>query len=129
MLVVAIVCAVLVLVGVPVAVVNRDIFRRTIRRRRHRRMAAVPFLFFPSSDRSQAPPPPPAWSGQAAPVADRALPLTPEPGIADLPSGGDKTGLADEGAGYGVTSSSRAAQNMGGAIEAETARVARGYVT
>jgi hypothetical protein len=89
MTVVAIICAVCVLIGLPVLVTNRDIIRRKLRRRRHRRTAALPFLFFPTADRSKAPPPPPAWNGKSVAQAEPRVPLQPEPGIADLPPSPD----------------------------------------
>ncbi len=89
----AIICAICLLIGVPVIVFTRDIIRRRLRKRRHRRTGTLPFLFIPTTDRSDAPTP--AWTGRSAGVPEQRTPIQPEPGIADLPPRPDSPEFAD----------------------------------
>lgn len=93
---VAIIAFVVLMVGIPALLVNRDLVVGKLKGRRQHSVSALPFLFFPTTGPTTAPPPVPAWhtrSGSAdqlersieAEAGTADLSPQPEPGIADLP--------------------------------------------
>lgn len=90
-----IIAFVILLIGVPIFLVKRDLVAGRIRRRRHRGGVTDPLLLYPMRTPDDTPPPAPAWNGRGGRLPSSDTPVV-EPGLADVavtPPAGDRADL------------------------------------